>query len=203
MSTTDPTTDSSADTPNSPHSRLDGQRLVAGLQKAGAVCPWCFAPVRDYHPDFEAMLAKYLRDNNNGALRARGHELNQDGTITLGTIRASTDNPQAEKASVPATVVETTDDDGNTVTERRPAQKKTVCSCGVIDIDNSQRRDKWTLYEAVGNLTDAFKQRGFDVDTEAMRDHLERELDNCRPGRDRELLGRVVEAGVTRSESED
>lgn len=177
-----------------------GYEFIAGLQRKGVVCPWCFSPMREYHPDYEESLADHLLDTNNGALRGRGHDLevDDDGVahVVLGDVQESSLLPGVVMDDVPPTVVEETNEDGETTRERRRGGRRAVCSCGVVDLDPNERRDKWTLYEAVENLHGLLSDRGTHVDQEEMIDVLESELDDCRPGNDRELLGRVIDAVI-------
>lgn len=140
----------STDRPAGNVSYSDAGRLLERAVGDPELCRWCFGRRRRYHPEHDAAEAENLRwGNTKGTLEAKGHRIQEDGTLLVNTATSDPD-PSTYQEVVPPTRING---------EWYPPRPHTICKCGVIDYSDHDHRSLIQLHDCVDNLADWLERR--------------------------------------------
>lgn len=169
-------------------------RLFERAASDPELCRICFARTRRYYPEEAEREAQELRwGATKGVLEAKGHKINEDGTLMVNTATSDPD-PRTLFDVPPATTI-----DG----EYHPPRAMTICECGTVDHPTDNRRTLSRLHTCVDNLAEWIGRLElstypdtFDLDAAHDRVSLLRQYDSM-SSKDEIVLTEALRAGLS------
>lgn len=182
--------------------RRRAEDLIDELFEDRALCPWCFARKRTFYPEFDLDLANRLyrgprnghRGSNKMAFSAMGHSLREDGSLQVNSA-TSTADPSTYREVVPPTWL---------YGRYYPPRSRTICECGVIDVDFDDSRSKAELYTAIENISGHLEDKGYSYNLKAGKVVIEKA--NERPelaSHDRAVLKNAIYLGLKHADGDN
>ena len=176
--------------------------LVDELFEDRALCAWCFARKRTFYPEFDLDLANRLyrgprngaRGSNKLAFSAMGHSLNEDGSLQVNSA-TSTADPSTYQEVVPPTWLNG---------RYHPPRARTICECGVIDIDFDDSRSKAMQLTTIENISEHLEDKGYSFNLEAAKTVIHKANESPElASHDREVLINAVYLGLKHADGDN
>lgn len=169
------------------HLHAIAERHLERLWDDPGLCSFCFARRRTYHTEYEEDVASHLTGRNTAALEARGHTVDDDGTLLVNTA-TSTPDPGTVQEVVPPTEI-----DGR----HYPPRPKTICECGTVDYDPTVDRTVGELFEALENIARQFAIDDVAFDDDAAIAMLKKTSSiDALAGKDADVLRASIKLGL-------
>lgn len=163
------------------------ERHLERLWGDPGICSFCFARRRQYYTEYEEELAAHLQGRNTAALEARGHTVDDDGTLLVNTA-TSTPDPSTVQDVVPATEI-----DGH----HYPPRPKTICQCGTVDYDPSTDRETGELFTALEHIAGHLDADNVDFNHDAATEMLRKAITIDKlAGKDGQVLQKAIKIGL-------